>query len=386
MYDVLVVGGGPAGCATAIHLARRGRRVVLIERTNEPQRKACGEGLFPVGVAELERLGVLDEVRIGSAEIDGLRFHAGGNVAEARLGLDRHGALATRRGALEGVLAEAATRAGVEIKRGLVVESFLVSNGRVAGVHLRGSTETVAARVIVGADGLHSRVRALVGLDGSRRGNRYGVSAHVRMGGGPRRFVEVYFERGYELYLTPAGDGIVNVAVLLRKPAMRQFAGRLNEGFAEFLSGHRAIESGFEIVDAPLAAGPFAATARRSWRANVLLVGDAAGFFDGISGEGMALALRTGGLAAEAIGEHLVSGSHEPFRAYERVQRAMRRNSGLLARMSLLLGHNERVARFAVGRLASNPGAFTSLTAISGGERGWGSLRPRDIAGLLLGF
>ena len=383
MHDAIVVGAGPAGCATAIHLARGGLSVALIERAKEPRRKACGEGLFPLGTLELERLGVADRISADAARLDQLRFHAGGRVASAHLGTAGVPALGVRRGALEQVLVEAVREAGVEIREGTAVRSLVVHERTAAGVELA-TGERVTGRVIVAADGLHSRIRRQIGLDRGGRGDRYGVSAHVRMKFPPDSRIEVYFEDGYELYLTPVGGGLVNAAVLLGRGGMRRFAGRIEPGFRELLAGHPAMARGFAITDAPLAAGPFPAAARRVWRANVVLVGDAAGFFDGISGEGMAIALRSGRLAAEAISSYLATGTPDPLRRYDREVRTLRRNSDLLARLSLLLGRNPRLAGFAVSRLAANPGAFTGLTAISGGERGWSSLRPSDLIALMV--
>ena len=123
------------------------------------------------------------------------------------------------------------------------------------------------------------------------------------------------------------------------------------EEYEAILRAHPALSEGFEMLDEPLAAGPFAATAKRSWRANLVLVGDAAGFFDGITGEGMSVALVSARLAAAVVQEHLESGSYEPFREYERSRRALVRNSNLLGRVSLTLGAQPALARWSVRNL-----------------------------------
>jgi len=382
MYDVAVVGAGPAGCAAAIHLARMGRFVLLVERSPAPRRKACGEGLFPRGVAELERLGVLKRLIDSSEPIRGLRFHAGNSMAEARLGSATRPAMGMRRGELERELMAEARRAGVDVRDGAAVAGLVVRERTAAGIRLR-TNEAVEARLVIAADGLQSPLRRAVGLDRQPRGDRYGVAAHVRMANPPAGSVEVYFEDGYELYLTPVGDGLVNAAVLTRKEGMARFAGRLEDGYRELLAGHPAMADGFEVADRVLAAGPFASGARQAYRANVLLAGDAAGFFDGISGEGMSLALVSGRLAANAADEWLSSGSASPLRAYDRELARLRRNSELVARLSLVLGRWPWMACFAVGRLA-NPEAFTKLAAISSGEAGWATFGLPELSGLAL--
>jgi flavin-dependent dehydrogenase len=394
-----VVGGSLAGAATAIHLARAGRSVVLLERNTSYRRKACGEGLFPGGVRELAALGVLDGVVRHSAPIEGVRFHAGTAVAAARLGgtsfppLPRSrergfrgegGALGVRRELLDPLLLARAEAEGVEVRRGATARSLIIENGRATGV--RTSEGDVAARVVVAADGLHSRLRRQAGLEARRRGDRYGVSAHLMLPAEPEPVVDVYFEAGYELYITPVGGRIVNAALLLRKAGMRRFAGDLPGEFERLLEAHRAVPAGSRVIDEPVAAGPFAVGCRRAWRANVVLAGDAAGFFDGISGEGMSLALASAGDCAAAIDAFLRDGDHGHFRGYDKRRRAMARNSNLLARVSLVLGSRAALAHLAVRNLARRPRTFTKLTAINSGELGLAALRPRDISALLLGL
>ncbi|MGH2610078.1 MAG: NAD(P)/FAD-dependent oxidoreductase, partial [Tepidiformaceae bacterium] len=133
-------------------------------------------------------------------------------------------------------------------------------------------------------------------------------------------------------------------------------------------------------------AGPFDRRARRAFRGNVVLVGDAAGFFDGITGEGMSLALVSARLAAVAIREHLPSGSLAPFRRYHDQRRALARNSELLGRLTLFLGPRPGVARWSTRNLGRQPATFERLTAINSGERPFTSLRPRDLLALTLGL
>ena len=115
MFDVVIAGAGVAGSATAIHLARRGRKVLLVDRSAFPRRKACGEGLFPAGVRELGDLGVLDRLEPATV-LEGLRFEGYGLSARAALS-DRGGqALGIRRDLLDAALIEQAKRAGAHVR------------------------------------------------------------------------------------------------------------------------------------------------------------------------------------------------------------------------------------------------------------------------------
>ena len=382
MYDVAIVGGGLAGAATATHLAEAGLRVVVLERALVYRRKACGEGLFPQGVQELERLGLLEELRAVSAELAGVRFHAGRFTATAAP--PAGAGMGIRREALDAAVLRRAATAGAEVRRRVTVRGVLRQGRKLAGVST--SEGDVLAKVVIGADGLNSHVRRLAGLEGARRGQRYGVSAHIRMAEAPAPYVDVYFAEAFELYVTPVGGHDANGALLLRKPAMKRFAGRLAEEYEAILRGHPALAAGFEVLDDPLAAGPFAATAKRSWRANLVLVGDAAGFLDGITGEGMSVALVSARSCAVAVQAHLETGSYEPFRQYERSRRALVRNSNRLGRVSLTLGAQPALARWSVRNLERRAGTFEKLVGINSGERGLRDLRPRDLLALATGF
>lgn len=380
-YDAVVVGGSLAGAATAIHLAEAGRRVVLLEHSHVYKRKACGEGLFPQGVRELGRLGLLPAVLEQPVRLAGVRFHAGDAVAAATM--EGGGGLGVRREWLDPLLLGRAESAGVEVRRGVTARALLRDGPRLRGVAT--DAGDVLARVVVGADGLNSRIRRLAALDGKRRGTRYGISAHVRLNRPLEPFVDVHFEPGYELYITPVGESDANVALLVRKPAMHQFAGRLQTHYGMILRAHPALGDAFELLDEPLAAGPFVASCTRPWRANLVLVGDAAGFFDGITGEGMSVALVSARLCAEAVARYLGDGDYQPFREYAAHRAGLVRSSNLLARVALALGSRPTLARMAVRNLQRQPRTFEKLVAINSGEIGLRRVRPRDFMALATG-
>lgn len=382
MHDVVVIGGSLAGAATAIHLARHGRSVLIVDRAVFPRRKACGEGLFPYGVAELERLGIPSEVLAETVPLRELRFHAGHATAVAPIG----GAegLGIRREVLDAAVLSLAANCGVEIRTGVTVNGLVTERGRVATLDT--SQGAIGARAFVAADGLQSRMRRLAGLDGFRVGSRYGVSAHVVLPRAPEPAVDVFFHDGYEVYRTPIGARTANVAILLEKPQMARFAGRLAEAYRMMLQDHPAIGTPVQLEDAPLAAGPFPRDCWRSWRGNLVLVGDAAGFFDGISGDGMSAALVTARLCASAVGEFLNADGYDAFRAYETRHRRVGRNANLLARLSLSLARRPAAARFAVRNMERQPQTFARLVEIGAGGAGLRSLRPRDLLALTLGL
>ncbi len=383
MYDAVIVGAGPAGSATAIHLARAGLEVALLDGGSSPRRKACGEGMFPAGAAELERLGVLQELRQSGARLREVRFHARGRVATAPLGGESRPALGLSRERLDVSLIEAAGRAGADVGVGTATSLLAGEDGRYAGVGTRDCR--LEARAVVAADGLNSRLRRLAGLEPRARGDRYGLSAHVEVPGDAGHAVDVWFEEGFEVYVTPVGSGTVNVAVLTRRSGMGRFAGDVDSAFERLLASHPSLPPGARILDRPLAGGPFPVSCGRSWRRNLVLAGDAAGFFDGITGEGISLALASARECAAAVCSYLEDGNEAAFAAYDRRRRELARPSELLARLSLLLSKRRLTRALAVRNLARRPETFSRLVAVNAGELPLSALRPRDLLALALG-
>ncbi len=385
VYDVAIAGGSLAGAMTGYQLTRAGLRVVILEQAvHHPRRKACGEGLFPGGVREIAAAGLLRQLESCSRPLEGVRFNAYGAVACAALGSNGLCARGVRRDALDPLVLDHAEAAGVHVQRGVTVTGIIIDHRRAAGVRTSGGD--VQARVVVGADGLHSRVRRLAGLDGEAGGDRYGVSVHVQFDREVEPWVDVHFARDHELYLTPVGPAELNVALLTRKVRMSGLAGDLDASFAAFLRQHPAMPRGWSVTGPASASGPFPRRARRTYRGNVILVGDAAGFYDGITGEGMSLALRSARLCAHAVQQHLETRSLDPFRLYDRERRALARNSEVMGRLMLALGPRERLARWSTRNLARHPETFERLAAINAGEAGLSTLRPRDGIALTLGL
>jgi len=279
MIDLLVAGGGPAGLATALYAARSGLEVCVWEPRGEVIDKACGEGLMPGAVAALAELGV-DPV---GHRLDGIRYVAGESQAQADFkGAQGRG---VRRTALHAAMRAAAVRAGVEIVR-RPVTSVTQSDDAVL-------VDGARARYLVAADGLHSPTRRLLGLDGrSARVRRYGLRSHVRMRPWTSH-VEVHWSSRAEAYVTPVADDLVGVALLTgeRRPFAEQLAA---------IPGLRERVAGYGTT-AVRGAGPLRQRSRRRVSGRALLVGDAAGYVDALTGEGVALGVAQARAAVAAL-------------------------------------------------------------------------------------
>lgn len=345
--DLVVVGGGPAGLATAIHGRLAGLRVSVLERSAPPIDRACGEGVMPEGAAQLEKLGV----RIAPDQqrpFSGVRYVEGDLVAEGSFH-DRAG-LGIRRTVLHRALVERAAELGVDLRWKTVVNGL--TDG---GVATDGGE--ISGRWIVGADGRSSRVRSWAGLDGAPpRAGRYGVRRHYRIAPWSDR-VEVHWGSDCEAYVTPVGPELVGVALMWSGSA---------GGFDDVLE--RLTGLAMRVSDAPRAsrdagAGPFGGRARRASHSNVALVGDAACCLDPITGEGISLALQ----ASEALVSAVSAGDLHRYRiAHERIVRAAR----TFNRMVLLLGRLPRFRARVVRVLAVRPDQFDRLLAARRGSLG----------------
>ena len=298
VLDLIIAGAGPAGLATALYAAQAGMQVVVVDpraapadtQGDEPIDKACGEGLMPGAVRSLDALGV----ELPGAAIRGIRYLDGSRHVDAtfRDGLGR----GVRRTALHTALRERAISLGVHIHQGSVSQIRQDDNA----VHAAGLT----ARYLVAADGLHSPVRRALNLDvaGRPRHPRWGLRQHYAMTPWTD-LVEVHWSPTAEAYVTPVAGDLIGVAVLSGKRA----------GFAEHLAAFPELSARLPSTAATTVrgAGPLRQRSRRRVDGRVLLVGDAAGYVDALTGEGIAVALNS----AHALIQCLLA---DRPRAYER--------------------------------------------------------------------
>lgn len=379
--EVVVVGGGPGGSAVALGLARRGHHVVLLDRADFPRDKVCGEGLMPYGVAELGRLGLA--LDIGARPFHGIGYHVRGASAVGRFPDGRTG-LGVRRHRLDDALARACADAGVDRRHRAAVRAV---GGRPGAMWVDAGTR-IHARAIVGADGMHSAVRRSLGLQRPPRGRpRYGLRGHfaLRDGAPELDVVEVHAGDGLELYLTPVGPGELNVAVLLERDAARGLKGDLQAGLLRLVHAHPSVSarlSGASLLGAPALCGPLRQEATDVVGDGALLVGDAAGFLDGITGEGMSLTLLSARLAVDALHDGLTAGRVDAaaLRPYAVRRARAARDLTWLTEIVLSGIRHRRLAARVVRGLARHPDVFARVLGVSAGT---GTLADVGLVGLL---
>jgi menaquinone-9 beta-reductase len=335
--EVIVVGGGPAGAATAWFLARAGVDVLVLDRARFPRDKPCAEYLSPQASRILDAMGVLEAAEsAGGAQLSGMLVRAPSGLAFRGDFAASHGfhgfrdqGLALRRRILDPLLLASATRAGATLREGVRVRDVVRDgSGRVVGVETDGG-HTLRARLVVGADGLRSVVARRLGVARTAAWPRrlalvthYAGVADMGVSG------EMHVERDGYLGLADVGGGLTNVALVIPARNARMIGGDPALYLARWIARRPHLAPRFtaaERVAPVLTTGPFAQRARQAWAPGAALVGDAADFFDPFTGEGIYAALRGGELllpyAFEAARASTAHAADVALAAYNRCRR-----------------------------------------------------------------
>ena len=373
--DLLVVGGGPAGAATAYWAARHGLDVVVVERKEFPRDKTCGDGLTPRAVKALDDMGLGDELT---------RYHRYGGlraVAHKRTmelawpqhpEFPDHGYVVRRR-ELDKLVADHAVAAGAELRLATEATRPLLVNGLLDGAEvadkITGGSSEIRARYVAVADGANSRFgRAL----GTARDRAYPQGMAIRTYFESPLHDTPWIESALDMrdrngnslpgygWIFPMGDGTVNVGAGLLS-TFRDYTSvntsHLMQEFAATLPAYWEIDPAQPLIDPVGGRLPMAGSVHPKVGPNYLVVGDAAGSVNPFNGEGIDYAYETGKMAADLVAEAITTGDggviwryptllEEHYGAYFRVARLFARLIGqpALLRQLTRIGMQSRPA------------------------------------------
>jgi flavin-dependent dehydrogenase len=380
--DVVVVGAGPAGAATAILLAEQGLAVTVLDRAVFPRPKLCGEYLSPETGRLLDRLGVLKALdAAGAVPLVGMRITAPDGTT---LTADyrpvggwqpyREHALGVARETLDATLVERLRALPVELCEGVRVTDLARAGGRVTGVRAvdaDGRPLALEAPLVVGADGHASVVAQRLGCRRPHPLRRLALVTYVAGLAGCRDRGEIFVDPPDYAILNPLGPDRVNLSLVVPLAHAAPWSSRLEDFLAARVRqlGHLARRLAGAARVAPVRAmGPLASRVADPGVGGVLLVGDAAGFYDPFTGEGVYAALRGAELAAETAVRALREGDVSAGRlaAYARARRAAFAGKARVTRGLQLLIRHRRLANAAARLLARRPALLDAVLGVVG--------------------
>ncbi|HEV8471332.1 MAG TPA: NAD(P)/FAD-dependent oxidoreductase [Methylomirabilota bacterium] len=393
--DVLVVGAGPAGAATAILLAERGLAVTVLERGRRARPKICGEYLSPEAGRVLDRLGALKSVDAGGAvALAGMRITApDGTVLAGRYRAVgafrpyREHAIGVSRATLDGALLDRVRALPIDLHDDARATDVLLEGGAVAGVlgvDAAGARFEARARVVVAADGRASVIAHRLGCRWPHRLRRMALVTYVAGLADAGPVGEIFVDPPDYAILNPLAPDRVNLSLVVPLAHAVPWRSRLEDFFAARVKQlpHLARRLAGARRVAPLQAlGPLAYRVTPPREGGVLFVGDAAGFYDPFTGEGLFTALRSAELAAETIAAALRAGdvSAAALDAYRRARRAeFADKERMTAALHAVVGRR-RLANLAARLLARRAAALDTVLGVIGDY-----VPPRALLRLLL--
>ena len=374
--DVAVVGAGPAGAAAALFAARRGHRVIVFDKQVFPRDKPCGEGLMPGGRPALRELGLEDAVvSEGAPPLQGIQFGLARQPPVA-VPFPEHGGeqvgLGIRRLTFDARLVDA-------LGQHSQIQFFPQSEVRDVRPNADGTatvitaTGEVRARFVAIADGLRSALRHRLGWTvGPRPPHRYGIVAHWTMDGPVDPWVRITFDHGLEVYEGPVAGNQRMVGLLCYQERMPEFGGRLETRYREIAQTLRPALRNADLVGSVAAVGPFWYRASTVAQGGVFLIGDAAGFTDPITGEGVAAGLR------QARAFAAVLDTPNPERAYRHAHWRLTKDPRRVAALFLRLSRTPALVGRAMRSHERAPQTLTTLLGIGFGYWGFNRITPRE--------
>jgi menaquinone-9 beta-reductase len=393
--DVIVVGAGPAGAAASILLAEHGLSVITLDRARFPRDKICGEYLSPEAGRVLDRLGVLKTLDgAGAVPLAGMRITApDGTRLQGVYGPRgafrpyRGHALGVSRTVFDGVLADRLRALGVDFREHVRVTDVVRAGGDVTGVRAtdeHGAALTLHAPVVMGADGRASVVAQRLGCRHPHRLRRMAVTTYVSGIDGCRDFGEIFVDPPDYAILNPLAPDRINLSLVVPLAHAAAWRARLEDFFVARIKQlphlSRRLAGAGRV--APLSSlGPLAYRVVPPREGGVLLVGDAAGFYDPFTGEGIFTALRSAELAADAVLGALRAGdvSAAALAVYHRARRAAFADKERLTRVLQTVIGRRRLANLVAHWLAARPRVLAALLGVIGDY-----VPPRALPRLLL--
>jgi menaquinone-9 beta-reductase len=381
--DLVVIGAGPVGSTLGLLLARAGRRVAVLEKGRLPRDKACGEGLLPSGARVLAGAGI-DLAAEGFPPVAGVRYRLerGASVRGDFRSGPGHGVRRTR---FDALLAERASAApGVRLVCGCAAHAV---HAEAAGVRVETSAGPVRARAVVAADGLRSATAR--GLGWARRPDgraRHALVGHLAADGpAPGDEIVVTLLDDVEVYAAPAAPGEVLIAVLGARGTLRRPGSSVVESYRAVVRRAHPELAGAALTGRVRGAGPFRVRPRMVAAGRVFLAGDAAGFLDPLTGDGIAAGLAQAATLAGLLAPldladvRQVAGAAARYRTWHARQW---RRRWLFTSLALALSGSTALARRAMSGVGRRPQALQSLLEVNDGTRGLGAVSPRDWAAL----
>ncbi|WP_338551556.1 NAD(P)/FAD-dependent oxidoreductase [Paenibacillus sp. KS-LC4] len=383
MHDVIIVGAGPAGSVLAARLAAQGIKVLVLERESLPRRKPCGESLNPGAVAALARIlpaGKFAAIRSSMEHslIHGWRLTSGKAELLASFPAGQFG-MACAREKLDYALALYAGEAGAHVIEQMRVQRLIWEHGRVAGViaySSAGQASQFRARLVVGADGIRSAVARCAGLSSFGPLRKTAFTARVSGVRDLQPRVELFTRRGIVVGLAPIGGGEANMTLAQLTGSecgsVGALAGRKEGRAAWLLSKVSELPElaerlqGADCTSEVLACGPFDRRVRATQQAGLLLIGDAAGYYDPLTGQGIYRALSSAELAAPLLVQALESGSQTPLAHFAQLQHSRFTPAIRLQKLIEWTSRHELLWQSALRGLGSLPAARSRLAALIG--------------------